>query len=211
MKFSGKKSYVSEVQRFFPELEDDGIAGRKTWKTLRKYFRGAETTVRQKSKGLAEIMVALAHKEVGVEEINGSNKGPRVNQYKSATWLDSQTGWPWCAAFICWLYREAMERTDANYSFLRPRTAGAWDFENWSKNQDASVHLAKPHKGDIQAGDVVCFTFSHIGLAIGSPDSNGYVKTIEGNTDSSGSREGGGVFEKRRHISKIRSRIRTLV
>jgi len=35
-----------------------------------------------------------------------------------------------------------------------------------------------------------------------------YVLTVEGNTDSSGSREGGGVFQKRRHLSKIRSRIR---
>jgi hypothetical protein len=31
---------------------------------------------------------------------------------------------------------------------------------------------------------------------------------VEGNTDSSGSREGGGVFLKRRHVSVIRSRIR---
>jgi hypothetical protein len=36
---------------------------------------------------LAERLVELAKKEVGVEEIGGTNCGPRVNQYKAATWL----------------------------------------------------------------------------------------------------------------------------
>ena len=54
----------------------------------------------------------------------------------------------------------------------------------------------------------VVFTFSHIGLAIEDVDASGYVKTVEGNTNGAGSREGGSVLEKRRHVSKIRSRIR---
>jgi hypothetical protein len=61
---------------------------------------------------------------------------------------------------------------------------------------------------DIIAGDIVVFTFSHIGIAVSSPDKNGNVATVEGNTDSAGSREGGGVYLKTRHLSKIRSRIR---
>ena len=32
-------------------------------------------------------------------------------------------------------------------------------------------------------------------LAIGAPDKDGMIRTIEGNTDSTGSREGGGVFD----------------
>ena len=61
---------------------------------------------------------------------------------------------------------------------------------------------------DIKAGDIVVFTVSHIGLAIKDIDSRGYVVTIEGNTNGAGSREGGSVLEKKRHVSKIRSRIR---
>jgi len=96
-------------------------------------------------------------------------------------------------------------------TFHRPRTAGAWDLENWSLKQDSSTNTKKPHRGDIEGGDVVIFTFSHVGFAVSSPDSEGYVLTVEGNTDSAGSREGGGVFLKRRHLSKIRSRIRFMV
>jgi hypothetical protein len=93
-------------------------------------------------------------------------------------------------------------------TFQRPETAGAWDFENWCKSVDKSVMLKKPHNGDIKRGDIVCFTFSHIGIAVGYPDTDGNVLTVEGNTNGDGSREGDGVYKKTRHISKIRSRIR---
>lgn len=155
---------------------------------------------------LAEKIVALAKLEVGVEEVNGSNCGPRVNEYKAATWLPAKESWPWCAAFVCWLVREAMK--GGTYTFERPRTAGAWDFESWSLAQDSSTWMKKPHGGDIEPGDIIIFTFSHIGIAISKPDAKGYVRTIEGNTDGEGSREGGAVLQKLRHVSKIRSRIR---
>ncbi len=159
---------------------------------------------------LAQKIVELARKEVGVEEINGTNCGPRVNEYKAATWLRADIGWAWCAAFVCWLVREAMSQTGIKETagFKRPQTAGAWDFENWSLEQDRTTQTRKPHRGDIKAGDIVVFTFSHIGIATSSPDIYGFVQTIEGNTDRVGSREGGAVLEKSRHVSRIRSRIR---
>ena len=154
---------------------------------------------------LAQKMIELASKEVGVEEVNGTNCGPRVNEYKSATSLDPEQGWPWCAAFICWLMREAMK--DGSYTFKRPTTASAWGFEDWAAKQNNKVQLKKPHKDDIKAGDIVMFTFSHIGLAVSDPH-DGYIDTIEGNTDGQGSREGGAVLKKKRKLSAIRSRIR---
>lgn len=159
---------------------------------------------------LAPEIVRIASAEIGVEEVNSTNCGPRVDEYKAATWLDPKKGWPWCAAFICWVVREAMTAAGIpeTKTFKRPRTAGAWDLENWSLAQDLSTWTRKPHRGDILPGDIVVFTFSHVGFAVGKPDKNGYVLTVEGNTDQAGSREGGGVFRKRRHISSIRSRIR---
>ena len=162
-------------------------------------------------KCVADTITKLCSNEVGVQEVDGSNCGIRVDQYKAATWLSPKRGWPWCAAFVCWIVREALQDVGAKTktkSFIRPRTAGAWDFENWSLAQDNTTWTKKPHRGDIKAGDIVIFTFSHIGIAISAPDRNGYVTTIEGNTDKAGSREGGGVFRKKRPVSKIRSRIR---
>jgi hypothetical protein len=162
---------------------------------------------------LAPAIVELARAEIGVEEVNGTNCGPRVNEYKAATWLDPKVGWPWCAAFVCWLVREAMKLTDVveTETFKRPQTAGAWDFENWSLAQDKSTQTRKPHRGDIKPGDIVVFKFSHIGIAESAPDKNGVVTTIEGNTDGAGSREGGAVLRKKRRLTQIRSRIRFTV
>ena len=163
---------------------------------------------------LAEKIVAIAVAEIGVEEIDGTNCGPRVNEYKAATWLPADKPWPWCAAFVAWVIREAMKGgLDANgrpYTFQRPQTAGAWDFENWSRAQDGSTQTRKPAGDDIKAGDIVIFAFSHIGIAIADAK-DGCVTTVEGNTDSAGSREGGGVFLKSRRLTQIRSRIRFTV
>ena len=169
--------------------------------------------VREPEPRMARAMVEIATAEIGVEEIDGTNCGPRVNEYKAATWLLATKPWPWCAAFVCWVVREAMRKVGLQESatLKRPRTAGAWDFENWSRQQDATTHTLKPAGRDILPGDIVVFTFSHIGIAISAPDSKGNVQTVEGNTDGEGSREGGAVLRKVRHVSKIRSRIRFTV
>ena len=156
---------------------------------------------------LRDKLVELAIKEVGVTEINGTNTGPRVNQYKEDTWLDPKQNWPWCAAFICWLFDEAMK--GGQYSFKRPRTPSAFGFEDWCLKQDRSVLLKR--SGKISKGDIVIFKFSHIGIAIADETSQGFVRCVEGNTDAAGSREGGGVFIKVRPRKSIRSFIKVMV
>jgi hypothetical protein len=160
-------------------------------------------------KTLAEKLVALAQLEIGVEEVDGTNCGVRVDSYKSATNLPPHEAWPWCAAFIDWLVREAI-RTDGPYTFARPTTAGAWNLENWSKEQDNSTHTLRNPGNDVKAGDIVIFKFSHVGLCLRGAEA-GRIRTIEGNTDAAGSREGGGVFEKSRALDSIKTRIRFTV
>lgn len=212
MDFKDKDVLVKSVQRSL-NLEADGVDGPLTWQTILNKVNPSSVQTKEfktdSTVSLVKKIIALARDEVGVREIGDTNCGKRVNEYKSATNLDSTQAWPWCAAFICWLFREAMK--GSSYSFKRPTTASAWDFENWAEDQDMSVKTKKPSGSDIIAGDIIIFTFSHIGLAISAPDKNGMVQTIEGNTDDAGSREGGGVYSKERHISKIRSRLRLCV
>jgi hypothetical protein len=153
---------------------------------------------------LSEALALTAESQIGVRETE-PNGGQRIGDYQADTWLPIGP-WPWCAAFICWCVRQAIKGRVV--TFLRPKTAGAWDFERWCREQDNSVRLRKPHQGDIKRGDIVVFAFSHIGIATGPPDSDGNVPTVEGNTNGAGSREGDGVYRKLRPISKIRSRIR---
>lgn len=204
------QSLIKKVQVVL-NVEVDGIAGPATWQAivdkLVPISKESSSILEIKTNSLAKKLVELAREEVGVEEVDGTNCGPRVNEYKSATTLNSRSSWPWCAAFICWLFKEGMK--NSKYSFSRPTTASAWGFEDWARGENDSIKLQKPHNNDIQSGDIVIFTFSHIGLAISGVDSSGCVQTIEGNTDGEGSREGGAVLRKKRHISQIRSRIRT--
>jgi len=155
---------------------------------------------------LAENVAKIAHTQIGVRETS-TNGGESIAEYQRATWLPVGP-WPWCAAFVCHVIRQAM--SGGTWTFKRPKTAGAWDMENWCKSVDNSAKLHKPAT-KVKRGDIVVYKFSHIGIAVCDSDKDGMVSVVEGNTNSDGEREGDGVYLKRRHLSKIRSVIRFTV
>jgi len=153
---------------------------------------------------LPEQIAAATESQIGVRETK-PNGGAKIEEYQRATWLPPGA-WSWCAAFVCWCVRTGVGTTKV--SFPLPQTAGAWDFERWCRGVDGTVKLRKPTMGDIQRGDIVVYTFSHIGIATGPPDEHGNVPTVEGNTNAAGGRLGDGVYAKTRNLTAIRSRIR---
>ena len=157
-----------------------------------------------------ETLIRIAQAELGVKETGKTNRGPRVDDYQRATWLKPEDYGAWCAAFVCWVIRETLKATGIpeTAGFKRPQTAGAFDFERWSLAQDSSTQTRKPCGSDIKRGDLVIWSFSHISIALGPPDSKGMLKTIDGNSNAKGSRTGGMVCETSRHVSLARSRIR---
>ncbi|MES2597201.1 MAG: CHAP domain-containing protein [Verrucomicrobiota bacterium] len=161
---------------------------------------------------LASLVIQFAKVEIGVEEHpRGSNRGPRVDEYQAATWLKKKDWGAWCAAFVDFIVRAAMEegvKRGAKYTFQRPQTAGAFDLARWSREQDKSTQTKANPDRDIESGDIVIFEWSHVGFATSKPDSKGYFTTIEGNTDPKGGREGYAVFTRKRHISGVQTRIR---
>lgn len=160
---------------------------------------------------IAEAVARAAESKIGVRESGGANQGPALQPFFDADWYDpngakpGDDGYPWCAAFVCWCVQVAV--AGRSITFDRPRTPSAWGFEAWSLAQDRSTWTLKPPGHDIKRGDIVIFNFSHIGIATGPPV-NGYVPTVEGNSNAAGSREGDGVYRKRRSLASIRSRIR---
>jgi hypothetical protein len=150
----------------------------------------------------SEALALAAESQVGQRE-EGNNGGAAVRKYQNATWLEPGA-WPWCAAFVCWSFKEALKKSVQ--PIQRPRTAGAWDFENWAKKEGAE--LIKPASDTlVKRGDILVYTFSHIGIAA-MDELEGEVETIEGNTNHGGDREGDGVYRKTRKKSQIRSIIR---
>jgi hypothetical protein len=157
-------------------------------------------------KTLSEQIREVATEEIGTKEIGYSNTGKRVQQYQAATSLDG-TGWPWCAAFICFVVREAMARWEKEHgsklTFARPTTAAAYGFDEWSLAQDRSTKTRRSHTGEA-IGIFSLHSTSHCGIAISKPDKNGVFQTIEGNSNTKGSRDGGGVVRQRRNVSNVR-------
>ncbi len=160
---------------------------------------------------IPEAVARFAESRIGVRESGGANKGERLQEFFDSDSYDpngprpGDDGYAWCAAFVCWAVYQAVR--DRKIAFKRPTTPGAWDYERWAREQSKGVDLRKPHSGDIRRGDIVVFGFSHIGIAV-SDAKNGMVRTVEGNTNASGGREGDGVYERIRPLVSIRSRIR---
>lgn len=170
---------------------------------LKRLFRKTE----QPRNTLPEAVARAAESKIGVREQGGSNKGAALQPFFDADWYKPDGpdhGYAWCAAFVCWAVQTAAAGREITFS--PPRTPRAWGFEGWARKE--GLNLKKPAKLDIRRGDIVVFEFSHIGVAVSSPDESGYFDTVEGNTNAAGSREGDGVYQKRRHASQIRSRVR---
>lgn len=162
-------------------------------------------------------LIDIARREVGTREV-GRNTGKRVREYQAATDLakEQPTGWPWCAAFVCWCIREwgklpevlaALKMTAAQFERWRPKTAAAFGLEDWARKRGLQI-LAADSIPSLRTGDIVTFDMSHTGLV--ADDARGVIKTIEGNTGASGGREGDGVWDKQRNFKESRNFIRLL-
>jgi len=162
--------------------------------------------------GPQELLADLAVPYIGAREARGNHMGedPRMREIFQADrlWKDGDTdGYPWCAAFVSMCVQKLIQREPLLAHVTPPRTAGVRKFyRRWAPSQRCLIFAPddtsrRPHKGD-----VVVYTFSHIGIVTGTMP--GGVTTIEGNTNAAGSREGTSVLRKTRTKDKIRCFIR---
>lgn len=154
----------------------------------------------------AAILADIAEGEIGTSERpRGSNSGQEVEAYQAATDLDG-TGWPWCAAFVCWAIRVLSLKHPGLLpkGFALPRTALAHGFPEWARKAGCRV-LTGGQRG-IRRGDIVVYRFRHIGIVATPPADTAHgFDAIEGNTDPAGSREGYTVALQRRQRGSVRA------
>jgi hypothetical protein len=141
--------------------------------------------------------------ELGVRERSGTNDGKRVEEYLKAVGL--KKGEPWCAAFVCWVF----ERARIN----NPNSGWAASlFPNgkviWTRNRVLKIGGNGFKKNQLpQTGDVygIWFTEKKRIAHAGFVDSwtGSWLITVEGNTNEAGSREGDGVYRKRRLVQSV--------
>lgn len=127
--------------------------------------------------------------QIGVREATGHNDGKEVEMY--LRYVSLAQGQPWCASFISWVYGQ-------NH-VANPRSGYCPDYFSakriiWKRNAHTNI---QPATGDVwgiyfpEKGRI-----AHVGFVDQWGDK--ITITVEGNTNEAGSRDGDGVYRKRR-------------
>lgn len=137
---------------------------------------------------------AYAADVLHVEEIpRGSNRGPDVERYQKSA--GAEAGDPWCAAFwTCMLLDSGVSR-----SALPELAASVHGWLDWAKAK--GIVSDTPKRGFVGLIIESATTGHLVGISAVRGDT---VDTIEGNTNTDGSREGYGVFRRNRPIHQFR-------
>jgi hypothetical protein len=134
--------------------------------------------------------LAAAQAEVGVaEQPPGSNDGPRIAEYRTAT-AGSGVG-PWCAYFTSWAAAQAgAPLGEVGQGFGSVEAVYAWAQRTGRAMPAGPGVIPSP-------GDLIVWGGRHIGI-VESVDPDGSIHTIEGNSSNAVSRrtygaDGGGA------------------
>lgn len=136
-------------------------------------------------------VVQVYQSQIGVREQPG-NSGPEVEAYQASVGLSK--GYAWCGAFVSWVMIMAQVSI--------PKGAA------WAPSWFCQSRLIKHEKA--LPGDVFGIWFAskkriaHVGFIDEAWNNNkNTILTVEGNTNEAGSREGDGVYRKRRSKKQI--------
>ena len=186
-------------------LKTDGEVGAITWAAL--FGSDADATRSDVADAyLARVLQVAAGEEAqGVREVPvNSNRGPEVDAYLRSTGVP--LGLSWCCAFVYWCFEQAAQAGGRHNPMVC--TAGCLDHWNRAPARGARRLPAASTKADpglVQPGMVFIMDFGggrgHTGLV--EAVSDGHIITLEGNTDASLTREGGGVYRLTRKVNSI--------
>jgi hypothetical protein len=167
----------------------------------------------------AQLFVSIAKRDVGLVE-RTRNRAPWIEKY----WPDTtypkghENREPYCAAAVAyWLAQLGRElraegRLRATFGMdstafnkWRCKSARAFDWRDWGRNKELQVLT---ETATAQPGDIIVFDFSHVGIVEADLGRAGFA-TIEANTNSAGSREGDGCWNKNRarHLAQCLVRL----
>lgn len=142
-------------------------------------------------------LAAWADSQVGVRE-SGSNKGRMVEEYQQVAGLGRGGGFAWCAAFVYWCCLKAGGVASRLPS--RGQCAAVWRWAEWATQ--SGRRRSAPARGRLFYW-VDKDRSGHIGVCLGDPVL-GIFRTIEGNTNLLGSREGDGVYKRTRTVAGLK-------
>lgn len=145
-------------------------------------------------------VLQIAEWQVGVQESPANSNKVKYNTAFYGREV-SGSAYPWCMAFVWWVFREA--------GFSLYKTASCTTFVNQYKRVSGKQVVTN----DYRPGDIVFFDFSgkkakteHVGLVAEVRGNN--LITIEGNTGTGNDANGGAVMRRTRSLSLITCGVR---
>lgn len=176
----------------------DGIIGAISWEAL---FRTSDV-INYFLEPLNTAAIEFAITKVGImEDPVGSNSGLEVNKYLNS--VNVAIGEPWCMAFVYYCYDQAAIGLGVSNPLVK--TGGCLD--QWQQTTCFKIKSSEAINNPslVKLGSVFIIDhgggLGHTGIVINV--TNGYITTIEGNTNNNNSREGIGVFKNIRKINTI--------
>jgi hypothetical protein len=186
-------------------LKQDGEVGSVTWGAL----FGADTvaTRTETASPLLDVALRIAAEQEArhVREVpRNSNRGPEVDRYLQRA--QCPPGNAWCCAFVYWCIDEAARELGRKNPMVR--TAGCLDHWQRAADNGATRFTTARALGDLELihpGVIFIMDhgggFGHTGFV--EQINGGLLTTLEGNTDASKTREGGGVYRLTRKIAEV--------
>jgi hypothetical protein len=186
-------------------LKQDGEVGALTWEAL----FGAATVPRSDAPSdplLAQVLATASSEEAKeVREIPpNSNRGPQVDAYLIRAGV--RPGLSWCCAFVYFCFDEAAKGLGVPNPMVR--TAGCLDHWNRAPGQGAQrIQAAQAARNPDLVRSGMVFIMDHGGglghTGMVESVQGGLITTVEGNTNTALSREGGGVYRLIRKVLEI--------
>jgi len=142
-------------------------------------------------------VIQVARGTIGWREV-GRNSGPLVDKILASVGLEGSRA-PWCAAWVVYIGDEAFGKKENPY----PRSAWSPDFvksPTWDRGRGKKPDRADAFGIYFQSLKRV----AHTGII--EKVEGKWAVTIEGNTNDDGSRDGDGVYRKRRPLGTILAR-----
>ncbi|NWJ49446.1 MAG: CHAP domain-containing protein [Bacteroidetes bacterium] len=148
---------------------------------------------------LLNQVIIIAHQQLGVkEEPEGSNSGPMVNEYLKS--VNLPPGNAWCAAFVYWCFEQASARLNR----LNPLVKTGSCLYHWRRTKGIRITSAEALRNPllIEPGCIFIINYGkgkgHTGIVVSVTGDT--IQTIEGNTNTSHSANGVGVFALERKV-----------
>lgn len=175
-----------------------GIVDDATFAKLIAPMSRALTPIAANGMSLGELVVEYSKRHL-VEhplEVGGQNAGPWVRMYMNG---NEGEDWPWCAGFACFCLKQASDTLRQTMPFKSSFSCDT--LAAFAKEKNRLVNIGEAAPGSFFLVRRTDTDWTHTGIIT---DIQGdIIKTIEGNTNDAGSREGYEVCARTRGIKKM--------